>query len=821
MKKIKDYNHYVNDLKKSSTEEDVKSAYARHFDITYDTSYKHDLYTPTLLFEFKYNKNLENLNSRSTILAQTLYYIHRLKYGISKKPIPKMICIADKNEALLLETNSWRKFYTDVKEKYDWDLAPSSPDINLVKDVSEISAIREVHVYKVQNKNDYKIFYKIVNELLNVQLSLDLTDKKIITEDNFEEIYEYWNQMFGESVRNGLKTSRYFVCDIQLGKTKYERDESKVYFIFNSNDIKLKKIIAKDYDYFWNLYEKVKNQDIIRGIIAKSDRLTDETLRRFYGEFFTPLKFAKKGLEYIERTVGKKWWSTGKYRIWDMAAGTGNLEYHLPGEALQYTYLSTLYSEDMEHLNKLFPKAEIFQYDYLNDDISNLYAEGQLPFGMSWKLPEKLRNDLNNPKIKWIILINPPFATSQTAGALGKSKKDVSDTNIRKVMHSENLGEVSRELFAQFLFRIKQEFTGKVAHLGLFSKLKYINAPNDQKFRDTVFQFCFERGFIFSSVNFAGTSPNSQFPVGFIVWDLSKKKKIEKQNIELDVFNVDVEKIAKKKIFVEHKSKFLSNWIERPNGIKIFPPLSSSIKIQKNNIDARDRISEGFLASLMCKGNDLQNQNYTALLSAPYVSAGAFSITPEIFENSMVIHAIRRLPKADWINDRDQYMQPNKKLANEFITDCVIWSLFSKSNETVSMRNVEYKKKIYQIDNHFFPFMKSVIKKWKISESDISDTLVSGEDSFVSEWIENHSFTTEAKAILDIGKEVYKYFFANLNVIDTTKYKIQSWDVGWWQIRSALKDQNLGIDLLEELKNRHDLLKEKLLPQVYIYGFLS
>lgn len=33
-------------------------------------------------------------------------------------------------------------------------------------------------------------------------------------------------------------------------------------------------------------------------------------------------------------------------------------------------------------------------------------------------------------------------------------------------MHDENLGEVSRELFAQFLYRVRKEFTSKIAHLG-------------------------------------------------------------------------------------------------------------------------------------------------------------------------------------------------------------------------------------------------------------------------------------------------------------------------------------------------------------------
>jgi predicted nucleotidyltransferase len=117
---------------------------------------------------------------------------------------------------------------------------------------------------------------------------------------------------------------------------------------------------------------------------------------------------------------------------------------------------------------------------------------------MQWKLPQKLRNDLNNPKLKWIMFINPPFATSQKAGTNhGDSKQGVSDTAVRKMMHNDNLGEVSRELFSQFIYRIKKEFEGKQTHLALFSTLKYINATNDQKLRDNVFNFGFEQGFVF------------------------------------------------------------------------------------------------------------------------------------------------------------------------------------------------------------------------------------------------------------------------------------------------------------------------------------
>jgi len=211
----------------------------------------------------------------------------------------------------------------------------------------------------------------------------------------------------------------------------------------------------KDYQFFWELYEKVTSPDTMRGILSKIDRLTDEEMRRFHGEFFTPIRFANKALEYIERTLGKEWWKSGEYRIWDMASGTGNLEWYLPNEAYQYLYLSTLYSQDVDHCMKLFPSASVFQYDYLNDDVGNVFLDNNIGFDITWKLPEKLRKDLANPHLKWIILINPPFATSQKAGnQYGDRKNDVSNTIIRKVMHQQNLGEVSRELFAQFIFRI-------------------------------------------------------------------------------------------------------------------------------------------------------------------------------------------------------------------------------------------------------------------------------------------------------------------------------------------------------------------------------
>jgi hypothetical protein len=627
---------------------------------------------------------------------------------------------------------------------------------------------------------------------------LDFRVKKLITEDNFEEVFDYWNKCFGDAVRNGTKSSRYFLCDIRPDGSSYDRKENKVVFHIGPDEDRAKKILPKEYEWFWSNYEKIADPAAIRNILAKVDRLTDEPIRRFTGEFFTPVAFARKAHGYLEKVIGPKWW-TKKYRLWDMAAGTGNLEWFLPADAYKSIYLSTLHHEDVQHCKRVFPGATVFQYDYLNDDVESVFDDQSL-FDRESKRPQNLLRDLYDPNIKWIIFINPPFATSQKAGYSGESKKSVSDTKIRPLMHQHGLGEVSRELFAQFLFRIRQEFAGKQAHLGLFSTLKYVNSNNDQKFRDKIFQFTFEDGFVFSSANFSGTQAANPFPVGFFVWDLAKHKKLEEQKLEVTVLDDDTSKLGRKLIASEHRDRFLSKWIARPDATKIFPPLGGAITVKGDNTDVRDRIADGFLASLMCNGNDVQHHNNVALLSGPYVSAGALSVVPENFEKAMIVHAVRKNVRKTWLNDRDQFLMPESKPSVAFIRQCVVWSLFTDSNQTASLRNVAYKGETYQIINHFFPFKIATIKKWEISDSDIARSLKQDdEDRFMAKWLAAQKLDPQCEGLMAVAREIYKSFFKSFKDLPTAACKVEHWDAGWWQVKRCLSEAGLEQERLAQI----------------------
>ncbi|MBE6850995.1 MAG: hypothetical protein E7504_04550 [Ruminococcus sp.] len=799
-------------------EEEVKSEFAKFFKIKLVThKYKIDLYTNNTLFEFKHDRNFKSRTERAKVIAQTLYYVRKLKFGASTDPVPETICIVDKNEGFFVRTRDFHLFY-NASAKYDWDRAASQPCPVLVESLKQSPLIADIHMYRFENPAEEDLF---VNHVYAVaQQPLFQTDKKDINEDNFENVFYYWCTLFKKYVENGHKASEYFVSDIEEGRSKVIGD-NEILFRLGDGTIS-KSVPMNEYNYFWNIYEKVQNPAIIKAIRQKIDRLSEDFSRRFTGEFYTPIDFAAKAFEYIKRTVGSEKYKQGNWRIWDMAAGTGNLEYLIESSVLDNCYISTLLEDDASYCKRIFPTATVFQYDYLNDDIFLIDNPNMVSQFIKPKMPKKLYDDLRNPDISWIIFINPPFATSNKSGkTTGKtSKDDVSMTDIQKIMTENGLGETSRELFAQFLYRISKEFAGKEAYLGLFSKIKYVNSNNDQKLRDDFFTYKFERGFIFSSETFVGTK--GKFPVGFLVWNLSKNQHIENQDIVLDVYNADCEKIGTKPIPTMERSAFLSKWVERYRNSYILPPITGGITLSTSTKDVRDRVAEGFLCSLQCKGNDFQNQNYVTITSGPNPSAGAFSVIPENFEKSMVLHAVRRIPKHTWDKDRDQFYQPlNDDLPTEFVNDCVIWSAFAPSNGTVAMKDVVYKGNTYQIHNEMYPFLLSEVSSWKCGLTEITRQVFSAnEDRFLAKWINAHEISDDAKELLLKAKALYQCVYANLGNIRWLDYKIELWDIGWYQIKEAAKAIPDAVPLLEDVRKCNRELANKILPQISQYGFL-
>ena len=803
-------------LKNTSSAEEIRSAFFLSSGQEGLLKGKSDA-TERVLYVFKRDKKLKE-TGLVALIGKALYLLREIRYGSSAAPLPSYICGVCKEEAFLISAEPFARFYEKKKtEKYDFDRAPNSPCPKLLDDLQAFLSQKGVRVYDLKNGFEENAFLGALFSARAVQTSVFSGRKKKIDEENFHEVFLFWSAQFSAFLEEGKgarKLSAYFLYDIEKGKTLQKNGKAE--FVFGEEKV-VKSLPVYEYNSFWNLYERVTDEETLFAIRRKIDRLSEDFARRFEGEFYTPTAFAQKAYEYIEKTVGKKKLESGNYRIWDMAAGSGNLEFVLPAAALPYTYISTLGDSDAEYCKRIFPNSTVFQYDYLNDDVELLFGEkasGETDGEKSGekgsataKMPKNLIEDLRNPKLKWLIFINPPFATSNLSSlAQGKtSKTGVSDTQVRKQMIQNGYGETGRELFSQFLYRIHKEFENKKLYLGLFSTLKYLNAPNDKKLREGFFRYRIERGFIFSSENFEGSK--GKFPVAFGVWQKDEATSPFGE-ISFDVFDKNAKKVGVKKVFASERP-LLSGWTKRPPTKYVFPPFTGGENIATKNADVRDRVAEGFLCSLMCCGNDFQHLNQTALFSGPQASAGSFSVTAENFERAMATHAVRRLPKPTWSNNRDQFYAPSEEPSEEFFVDCAVWNAFSDSNNARSFESVEYKGNSYRVKNHLFPFSKADVTAWGYA---LSENEKEEDESYLYEYLKDKTLSKCAEALFVTAKELFAYVY--------TQKSASVFDEGFAQIKQKIAGDARGEELLASVKSVHKVLGEKLLKEGERLGFI-
>jgi len=85
--------------------------------------------------------------------------------------------------------------------------------------------------------------------------------------------------------------------------------------------------------------------------------------------------------------------------------------------------------------------------------------------------------------------------------------------------------------------------------------------------------------------------------------------------------------------------------------------------------------------------------------------------------------------------------------------------------------------------------------------------------------------SAEADAVLDAGSTLWQAYFADTDVRTVRdELKLNRADVGWYQIRNALKARNASGDSVPvdftPFEIAYKTLSEKLQPQVFELGFL-
>jgi hypothetical protein len=266
-------------------------------------------------------------------------------------------------------------------------------------------------------------------------------------------------------------------------------------------------------------------------------------------------------------------------------------------------------------------------------------------------------------------------------------------------------------------------------------------------------------------------------------------------------------------------AQLLTKWYDRlkPNTESVIPLKNALSPVAgTKNIRANTWCTNA-IAYMLSDSNDLQHAGKTGLFSSVYRAGhdGGFFVTPDNLWQAAIVFAVRRLIKATWLNDRDQFLQPTEPLSDAFKSDCLIWMLFNGSNLTASANDLEWDNRKWSIVNHFIPFTEQEVGSSERFES-----------YFIVQYLQDKKLSAEAKAVLAEGKKLWQAYFVHTdNHTVRDELKLNRPDVGWYQIRNALKARNASGDFVpvsfESFETAYKQLSDKLRPMVYELGFLK
>lgn len=733
--------------------------------------------------------------------------------------IPPFLCVIDAVKAALMSTQVAIDFFNDKSIKVKWGKSASDVTQDALDKVSQFIGTHFVS-YNIQlNENEFiEAVHNAIEkgEIIRTQ----------ITPDNLKQVFDKWVEMIGKEIKNVLPEdyALLFYADIMNDGTVSTHENlpaellhkgTKPVFSLNGKLYELGSV--EGYRKFWAIFDRPPKEEYRNYLLERRDSLIPYDERSFKGAYYTPLHVVDKAYELLNKTLGNGWQK--EYIVWDMCCGVGNLETKHSNP--RNIFMSTLDQADVDVMKaaKTCVAAQRFQYDYLNDDITD---GGEIDYTLTNKVPESLRKiiaDSKAGKKKILVLINPPYAEATNADNTSKvtnaeNKAGVAKTKFASLCMNE-YGKASNELFTQFIARIAKEIPN--ATLATFSTLKYVNATNFADFRLN-WNAEYLDGFVVHSKAFDGIK--GDFPIGFLIWKTNNSH-VERDSssnfpseISCEVLDKNAKPIGEKEFYNFSTSYFLSKWIQKPKTNE------KDVVALRNAITVSDvgKWSDDAIGHFLCDSNDLQNSGQATAIFSSTVKIGhkgCCYITPENIWQIAIVFTVRRIIPHTWLNDRDQFLQPTKELSDEFKNDCLVWMLFNGSNLTASADNLEWNNQKWSIVNHFIPFTETEVNAPDRFESD-----------FMVQYMAGKTFFAESQNVLEQGRLIWKkYFEIDINHSIREELKLNRADVGWYQIRQAIKRYNENGENIpvrfDDFENAYAILTEKLRPKVYEYGFLK
>ena len=640
-----------------------------------------------------------------------------------------------------------------------------------------------------------------------------------ITPNNLRQTFDRWCDLIGvelDGVTREYYALLFFVDIMNDGRKSVQSDlPARLFYdgddpVFSLHGRTFSLNSTKGYRTFWSIYHRPSAPKHRNELLERRDALLPIDSRDFKGAFYTPLIVVNKAYEYLEKTLGKNWQKN--YVVWDMCCGVGNLE--VKHSNYRNVYMSTLDPADVEIIKstRTCLGATVFQYDYLNDDVTD---DGKLDYSLTNKMPKALIDAIKDSKKKILVLINPPYAEATNfdniadgyRGEKAQNKSGVASSARVKQTMMTDYGKAQNEISAQFLVRLAQEIPN--ATITMFCTLKYVSSENFNTFREKWSNVEYLGGFLCPSWLFDGLS--GRFPISFLMWKTGVTDKSFPDKIQVDALSEDLEFNSSKNFYAPKTDQLLNKWFTRIRTDKTLPavPLKNGVSVSTS----KPRLTtwaKGAIGYMHCNSNDMQHaEQMTSLYSSVVGSSNGFYVTPENFEKTAMTFVARRIERPTWLNDRDQFYQPTSEVPTEFTVDCVVWMIFNRCNKTASADDLEWNNQTWKLTNHFIPFTEQEVNATDKFES-----------YFLSDWLKEHKLSAEAKEVLEQGKTLWKLFFSNKPKKSLRdEYHITNASVGWFQIRRVLEEV-YGADIFDDFNTAYSKLTTKLHSQVYEFGFL-
>lgn len=281
------------------------------------------------------------------------------------------------------------------------------------------------------------------------------------------------------------------------------------------------------------------------------------------------------------------------------------------------------------------------------------------------------------------------------------------------------------------------------------------------------------------------------------------KTKIDK--IICDVYQKDNVAIVKKTFF-GNLPKSINKWI---------------VKYQSN--------SDDYIGLLSNYPPDFQNKNKVFIQINRTERSGAIKITQSNLKQVAVYFAVRHCIEANWLNDRDQFLFPNKKWEKdkEFQNDCLAFTLFHGQNRISCKHGT----------NHWIPFTEQEVNAKEKFDSNFMSNYIKGKQNppqkpsytiyAVFEPEQQYcvplKFSDQAKALFDAGRELWKYYHSKLNVdVNASLYDIREYFQGRnenGKMNNKSSDEKYN-ELIGNLREKLSILATKIEPKIFEYEFL-